>query len=96
LLQESGASLKFAQERLGHADASTTANIYTHTVNDRGSEFAKKVEAAFQFGAVGEMLTVPSEEVVHSEKKTVNRVTKIQDTDRHAWCSPSRIANGGG
>lgn len=49
LLQVSGASSKFAQERLGHADASTTVNIYTHTIDNHEHDFADKVEGASSF-----------------------------------------------
>lgn len=49
LLVANKADVKFAQERLGHASASTTLNIYTHAINDRGREFAAAVEAAFPF-----------------------------------------------
>jgi integrase len=52
ILGESGASVKFAQQRLGHADASTTLNIYTHLLTDEGREYAEKVEEAFQFSSV--------------------------------------------
>jgi integrase len=52
LQEKAGASLKFAQDRLGHADAATTAKIYTHVVDDRGHEFAEKVESAFPFPCV--------------------------------------------
>ena len=47
LLQTSGATIKHAQERLGHASPTTTLNVYTHTVNDEGRKFAEKVKAAF-------------------------------------------------
>ena len=53
ILAESGASVKFAQQRLGHADAGTTMNIYTHLLTDEGREYAEKVEEAFQFSSVG-------------------------------------------
>jgi integrase len=59
LFQEKGASLKLAQDRLGHADASTTANIYTHLVNDQGGEIAEKVEAEFGFASVSKLLANP-------------------------------------
>lgn len=59
LLQESGASLKFAQERLGHANSATTANIYTHVVSDHGHQFAESVEAAFPFASVSNLLAKP-------------------------------------
>ena len=59
LLQDSGASLKFAQERLGHANAATTADIYTHTISDHGKEFAEKVEAAVPFANVSLTLAKP-------------------------------------
>jgi integrase len=49
LLVANKADVKFAQERLGHASASTTLNIYTHAINERGREFAAAVEAAFPF-----------------------------------------------
>lgn len=52
LQEKAGASLKFAQDRLGHADAATTAKIYTHVVDDRGHEFAERVESAFPFPCV--------------------------------------------
>jgi integrase len=46
ILADSGASVKFAQQRLGHADASTTMNIYTHLLTDEGRKYAEKVEEA--------------------------------------------------
>jgi integrase len=49
LLQESGASVKHAQMKMGHASPLTTLNIYTHTVTDEGRKYAEKVEAAFPF-----------------------------------------------
>jgi hypothetical protein len=33
-------------QRLGHADASTTMNIYTHLLTDEGRKYAEKVEEA--------------------------------------------------
>lgn len=51
LLQESGASVKHAQVKMGHASPLTTLNVYTHTVTDEGRKYAEKVEAAFPFGA---------------------------------------------
>jgi integrase len=49
VLQESGASVKHAQQRMGHASATTTMNIYTRSVTDEGRKYAEKVEAAFPF-----------------------------------------------
>lgn len=46
LLVEAGANIKQAQARLGHANASTTADIYTHVVSNEGRKFSEKVEAA--------------------------------------------------
>src|SRR5699024_2936970 len=42
LLFESGASLKEVQERLGHSDAQTTMNIYTHISKDSQKETINK------------------------------------------------------
>ena len=42
LLFESGASLKDVQERLGHADIQTTANIYTHVTDNKNKQVADK------------------------------------------------------
>jgi integrase len=49
LLVASGADVKFAQERLGHASAVTTLNIYSHAITKHGSKYAAAVEAAFPF-----------------------------------------------
>lgn len=49
LLVASGADVKFAQERLGHASATTTLDIYSHAITDRGGEYALKIDAAFPF-----------------------------------------------
>jgi len=49
LLVASGADVKFAQDRLGHASAITTLNIYTHAMSAHGREYAAAVEAAFPF-----------------------------------------------
>ena len=59
ILAESGASVKFRQERLGHADAGTTMNVYTHLLTDQGREYAQKVEEAFQFSSVSLKLAKP-------------------------------------
>jgi integrase len=61
LQEKAGASLKFAQDRLGHANAATTAKIYTHVVDDHGREFAEKVESAFPFACVSKLLAKPQE-----------------------------------
>ena len=47
--QEAGAPVKHTQERLGHASAMTTLDIYTHSVSDDGRKYAAAVEAAFPF-----------------------------------------------
>lgn len=62
LLHKSGATVKFAQERLGHADASTTLDIYTHLVGngDEGRAAAKSVAAAFNFPYVSLTLANPA------------------------------------
>lgn len=49
LLVANKADVKFAQDRLGHASAATTLNIYSHAITDRGREYAAAVEAAFPF-----------------------------------------------
>jgi integrase len=46
LMVEGGANIKQTQTRLGHANASTTADIYTHVVSNEGRKFSEKVEAA--------------------------------------------------
>jgi integrase len=51
LLQESGASVKHAQMKMGHASPLTTLNVYTHTVTDEGRKYAERVEAAFPFAS---------------------------------------------
>ena len=38
-----GASIKEVQERLGHEDAQTTLNIYTHVTEKQDKEVAKKL-----------------------------------------------------
>jgi integrase len=47
LLVANKADVKFAQERLGHASATTTLNIYSHAITEHGREYAAAVEAAF-------------------------------------------------
>jgi integrase len=49
LLGESGAPVKHAQQRLGHSSASTTLEIYTHSLTADGQKYAKRVEEAFPF-----------------------------------------------
>ena len=49
LLVANKADVKFAQERLGHASALTTLNIYSHAITQKGREYAEAVEAAFPF-----------------------------------------------
>jgi integrase len=49
LLVQAGANIKQAQARLGHANASTTMNIYSHVLDDESRTFSEKVEAALPF-----------------------------------------------
>ncbi|GEM_PF-5519899 len=59
LLHDRGASVKFQQERLGHANASTTMDTYTHAITDQGRAYAESVEAAFPFPCVSLTLAKP-------------------------------------
>lgn len=70
LLAETGASVKFAQQRLGHADAGTTLNVYTHLITDEGRQFAEKVESAFSFPSVS--LTLAKTEAASLERPLSN------------------------
>lgn len=47
LLAASNADVKFAQQKLGHASAMTTLDVYARAISKRGQEFAAAVEAAF-------------------------------------------------
>jgi integrase len=47
LLVDSGAPVKDAQARLGHASATTTLDIYAHAISEDGRKFSAAVEAAF-------------------------------------------------
>jgi len=40
-----GVNVKVAQERLGHADISTTLNIYSHVLPSSAKEAAEKIGA---------------------------------------------------
>lgn len=42
-LFSAGASIKEVQERLGHEDAQTTLNIYTHVTEKQGKEAVQKL-----------------------------------------------------
>jgi integrase len=44
---ESGAGVKFMQEKMGHMSSTTTLNIYAHVISDKAREYPAKVEAAF-------------------------------------------------
>ncbi|HKV04521.1 MAG TPA: site-specific integrase [Candidatus Acidoferrales bacterium] len=68
LLVANKADVKFAQERLGHASALTTLNIYSHAITDRGREYAAAVEAAFPF--VSNLLA--EGQIGSSDRRTVN------------------------
>lgn len=46
-----GVNMKVAQERLGHKDASTTINIYTHVMSSSAKEAADKI-GEFVYGSV--------------------------------------------
>lgn len=67
LLVANKVDVKFAQERLGHASALTTLNIYTHAMTDHGRKYAA-VEAAFPF--VSNLLAEGGNDA--SAKKSVN------------------------
>lgn len=47
LLINSGAPVKDAQARLGHASATTTLDIYAHAISEDGRKFSDAVEQAF-------------------------------------------------
>jgi integrase len=59
LLYEAGAPVKHAQDRLAHASAATTMDVYTHSIGDEGRKYAQAVEAAFPFN-VGLLTEGPS------------------------------------
>ncbi len=61
LLVANKVDVKFAQERLGHASAMTTLNIYSHAITTHGREYAAAIEAAFPF--VSNLLADGSPEV---------------------------------
>jgi integrase len=48
-MNEAGANIKQIQARLGHANASTTADVYTHVLSNEGRKFSEKIEAALPF-----------------------------------------------
>jgi integrase len=50
LLFESGASLKDAQERLGHADINITANVYTHVTENKNRKVLSLFETFMENG----------------------------------------------
>ena len=52
LLLESGANIKFAQAKLGHASEMTTLDTYGHIITDQGRECEEKIAANFQFVAM--------------------------------------------
>jgi len=68
LLIATGADVKFAQDRLGHASAITTLNIYSHAITEHGREYAAAVEASFPF--VSNLLADVSRDTTNT--KTVN------------------------
>lgn len=41
-----GGNFKQTQARLGHANASTTADVYTHVVTNEGHMLSEKIERA--------------------------------------------------
>lgn len=49
MLLANGYTMKDIQEWLGHADFSTTANIYAHIDNARKSNIAEKMSSSFEF-----------------------------------------------
>ena len=52
LLVQAGANIKQAQARLGHANASTTMNIYSHVLDDESRTFSQKIETSLPFVSV--------------------------------------------
>jgi hypothetical protein len=44
LMLSAGLEVKYAQDRLGHADISVTMDTYTHVLPDKRAEAAKKIE----------------------------------------------------
>ena len=49
MLHEAGAPVKHAQDRLGHASATTTMDTYTHSISEEGRKYAAAAEAALPF-----------------------------------------------
>ncbi|TPR53274.1 site-specific integrase, partial [Apilactobacillus kunkeei] len=44
-----GATIKEVQERLGHEDAQTTMNIYTHVTSKQNKNAVKKLSSYLNF-----------------------------------------------
>jgi integrase len=47
--REPGAPVKYAQDRLGCASATTTIDTYTHSISDEGRRYPTAVEAVLPF-----------------------------------------------
>jgi integrase len=54
-VQESGQTLKAAQELLGHSSSTTTHRIYTHTSSDTMDRIADALQAIFGDAAACEI-----------------------------------------
>ncbi len=65
LLINSGAPVKDAQARLGHASATTTLDIYAHAISEDGRKFSDAVEQAFS--SVSNLLAESNPEQVQAE-----------------------------
>jgi hypothetical protein len=61
----SGAQVKDAQQRLGHASAMTTLDIYAHATSEDGRKFSDAVEGAFS--SVGNLLAEGNSEPTTGE-----------------------------
>jgi integrase len=68
LLMANHADVKFAQKKLGHASATTTLDIYSHSISERGHALAAAVDAAFP--SVSTLLAKQEDEESEPEVRT--------------------------